>query len=106
MKHILTRLFEHKKLDRDEAKKVLVNISNGDYNDAQIAAFISVYLMRAISVNELLGFRDALLELCRPFDLKGVESIDIVGTGGDGKKYFQHLYLVISCSRWSRIQSN
>ena len=71
-----------------EAKKVLVNISNGEYNEAQIAAFISVYLMRSISVNELLGFRDALLELCRPFDLDGMESIDIVGTGGDGKNTF------------------
>ena len=88
MKHILTRLFEHRELNRDEAKRVLVNISNGDYNDAQIAAFISVYLMRSISVNELLGFRDALLELCLPFDLEGMESIDIVGTGGDGKNTF------------------
>lgn len=88
MKHILTRLFEHKKLDRKEAKSVLVSISNGEYNEAQIAAFISVYLMRSISVEELLGFRDALLELCRPFDLEGMESIDIVGTGGDGKNTF------------------
>lgn len=88
MKHILTRLFEHKKLNRKEAKDVLVKISNGDFNEAQIAAFISVYLMRSISVNELLGFRDALLELCRPFDLEGMESIDIVGTGGDGKNTF------------------
>ena len=88
MKHILTRLFEHKKLDRKEAKDVLVKISNGDFNESQIAAFISVYLMRSISVNELLGFRDALLELCRPFDLEGMESIDIVGTGGDGKNTF------------------
>lgn len=88
MKHILTRLFEHKQLDRKEAKDVLVKISNGDFNEAQIAAFISVYLMRSISVNELLGFRDALLELCRPFDLEGMESIDIVGTGGDGKNTF------------------
>ena len=88
MKQLLTRLFEHKKLDRDEAKKVLVSISNGAYNESQIAAFISVYLMRAISVDELLGFRDALLELCVPFDLEGVKSIDIVGTGGDGKDTF------------------
>lgn len=88
MKHILTRLFEHQKLDRKEAKEVLVNISNSAYNEAQIAAFISVYLMRSISVDELLGFRDALLELCLPFDLEGIESIDIVGTGGDGKNTF------------------
>lgn len=88
MKKILTRLFEHQKLDRKEAKNILVNISNGAYNESQIAAFISVYLMRKISVNELLGFRDALLELCKPFDLEGLESIDIVGTGGDGKNTF------------------
>jgi len=88
MKHILTRLFEHEKLGRKEAEEVLVKISNGEYNEAQIAAFISVYLMRSISVNELLGFRDALLELSRPFDIEGIESIDIVGTGGDGKNTF------------------
>lgn len=88
MKHILTRLFEHEKLGRKEAEEVLVKISNGEYNESQIAAFISVYLMRSISVNELLGFRDALLELSHPFDLEGIESIDIVGTGGDGKNTF------------------
>ena len=88
MKKILTRLFEHQKLNRSEAKDVLVNISKGQYNDSQIAAFISVYLMRAISVEELLGFRDALLELCKSIDLEGAETIDIVGTGGDGKDTF------------------
>jgi len=88
MKKILTRLFEHQKLNRSEAKEVLVNISKGQYNDSQIAAFISVYLMRAISVEELLGFRDALLELCKAIDLEGAETIDIVGTGGDGKDTF------------------
>ena len=88
MKKILTRLFEHQKLNRPEAREVLVNISKGQYNEAQIAAFISVYLMRAISVDELLGFRDALLELCKAIDLEGAETIDIVGTGGDGKDTF------------------
>ena len=66
MKTILSRLFEHKKLSREEAREILVNISNNQYNEAQIAAFMTVYLMRAISVEELQGFRDALLELCRP----------------------------------------
>ncbi len=88
MKTILTRLFEHKKLSRAEAREILVNISNNQYNEAQIAAFMTVYLMRAISVEELQGFRDALLELCLPVDLEGIESIDIVGTGGDGKNTF------------------
>ena len=88
MKKILSHLFEHKKLSREEAREILVNISNNEYNEAQIAAFITVYLMRAMSVEELQGFRDALLELCRPIDLEGMESIDIVGTGGDGKNTF------------------
>ncbi len=88
MKNILTQLFDHKKLSRVEAKEILVKIANNEYNDAQIAAFISVYLMRAISVEELQGFRDALLELCLPIDLEGIDSIDIVGTGGDGKNTF------------------
>lgn len=88
MKKILTQLFEHKKLSRQEAKEILVKIANNEYNDAQIAAFISVYLMRTISVEELQGFRDALLELCVKVDLEGIESIDVVGTGGDGKNTF------------------
>jgi anthranilate phosphoribosyltransferase len=88
MKNILSRLFEHKKLSRVEAREILVNISNNQYNESQIAAFMTVYLMRAISVEELQGFRDALLELCLPVDLEGVESVDIVGTGGDGKNTF------------------
>jgi anthranilate phosphoribosyltransferase len=88
MKKILTRLFEHKRLTRAEAREILVKISNEEYNDAQIAAFITVYLMRAISVDELNGFRDALLELCRRVDLEGVPTIDLCGTGGDGKNTF------------------
>ncbi len=88
MKKILTRLFEHKKLTRIEAKEILVNISNQVYNESEIAAFITVYLMRAISVDELNGFRDALLELCQRIDLDGVPTIDLCGTGGDGKNTF------------------
>ncbi|MEM9919001.1 MAG: anthranilate phosphoribosyltransferase [Bacteroidota bacterium] len=88
MKEILSHLFDHKKLSRDKAREILVNIANNKYNEAQISAFVTVYLMRSISVDELLGFRDALLELCRPVDMEGVESIDIVGTGGDGKNTF------------------
>lgn len=88
MKKILTHLFEHKRLSRKEAKDILVKISNNEYNHSQIAAFMTVYLMRAISVEELEGFRDALLELCLKIDLGDLESIDIVGTGGDGKNTF------------------
>ena len=88
MKVILSKLFEHKKLTRDEAKEILVNISQNKYNDSQIAAFITVYLMRPISVEEMQGFREALLELCIPVHLKGYDTIDVCGTGGDGKNTF------------------
>ena len=88
MKAILGKLFDHKKLSKAEAKDILINISAGKYNEAQISAFITVYLMRPIAVEELQGFREALLELCVPVDLEGVETIDVCGTGGDGKNTF------------------
>ncbi|HMK05595.1 MAG TPA: anthranilate phosphoribosyltransferase [Ferruginibacter sp.] len=88
MKKVLNYLFEHKSLSRDQAKEVLYNISKAVYSDAEIAAFITVYLMRSITIDELQGFRDALLELCIPVDLDGHEVMDIVGTGGDGKNTF------------------
>jgi anthranilate phosphoribosyltransferase len=88
MKKILNYLFEHKTLGREEAKEVLLSISNGLYNETEIAAFITVYLMRSITIDELQGFRDALLQLCIRVNLNDGEVIDIVGTGGDGKNTF------------------
>jgi anthranilate phosphoribosyltransferase len=88
MKKILQILFEHKVLDRATAKEVLVNIGKGVYNEHEVTAFMTVYLMRSITIEELQGFRDALLELCIPVDLNGYDVIDIVGTGGDGKNTF------------------
>lgn len=88
MQKILKYLFEHKTLDREQAKQTLVDLSNGKYNEHQIAAFITVYMMRSITIAELQGFRDALLELCVPVDLGEMELMDIVGTGGDGKDTF------------------
>ena len=88
MKKLLTRLYNHETLSQKEAYETLVKISNGKMNDAQMASFMTVFLMRNITVGELQGFRDALIELRRPIDLKGQESIDIVGTGGDGKNTF------------------
>lgn len=88
MKEILQYLFDHKTLVKEDAKQVLTNIASGQYNDAEIAAFISVYLMRSVTVDELSGFRDALLELCIPVDLSEFNSIDVCGTGGDGKNTF------------------
>lgn len=88
MKKILQLLFEHKTLSREQAKEVLVNLGKLVYNEHEITAFMTVYLMRSISIEELQGFRDALLELCVPVDLNGYQSLDIVGTGGDGKNSF------------------
>jgi anthranilate phosphoribosyltransferase len=88
MKQILQYLFEHKSLTREQAKDTLINISKGLYNESEITAFITVFLMRSITIDELHGFRDALLELCIRVDLNGYDVIDIVGTGGDGKNTF------------------
>lgn len=88
MKNILNRLINNELLSKDEAKNVLVNISNGSYNPSQIAAFLTVYMMRSISIDELAGFREALQELCVRIDLSDYNTIDLVGTGGDGKDTF------------------
>lgn len=88
MKRILQYLFEHKTLSRESAKEALVNIGKGVYNEHEVTAFMTVYLMRSITIEELQGFRDALLELCVKADLAQYEAMDIVGTGGDGKNTF------------------
>lgn len=88
MKKILQYLFEYKTLSRGQAKEMLIGISGNQYSDTEVTAFITVFLMRSITIEELQGFRDALLELCVKVDLNGHKVIDIVGTGGDGKNTF------------------
>jgi len=88
MREILNHLFEHKTLDRNESERVLTNIAKGVYSDSEIAAFLTVYLMRSITVDELTGFRDALRNLCIAVDLSEFEPMDVCGTGGDGKDTF------------------
>ncbi len=88
MKKILQFLFEHKTLPREQAKEVLLNIGKSVYNEHEVTAFMTVYLMRSVTIEELQGFRDALLELCVKVDMNGFPVIDIVGTGGDGKNTF------------------
>jgi anthranilate phosphoribosyltransferase len=88
MRNILNHLFEHKTLSRQEAEEVLTSIASGKYSEPEIAAFVTVYLMRSITVEELSGFRDALLNLCLRIDLDGMDTIDVCGTGGDGKDTF------------------
>lgn len=88
MKKILNYLYEYKSLGREQAKEVLINISNGLYNETEISSFITVYLMRSITIGELQGFKDALMELCLSLHMTEYELLDIVGTGGDGKNTF------------------
>jgi len=88
MKKLLQYLFEHKTLTREQAKEVLVQISQGVYNEHEITSFVTVFLMRSITIDELMGFRDALLSLAVKIDIGGENTIDIVGTGGDGKDTF------------------
>jgi anthranilate phosphoribosyltransferase len=88
MKQLLNRLINYETISKAEAREALVNISNGEYNESQIAAFITVYMMRSITIEELEGFRDALLELCLAIDLKDYDPVDLCGTGGDGKDTF------------------
>lgn len=88
MKAILSRLYDHDLLSRAEARQILLEIAHQAYNEIQVAAFATVFNMRPVTRSELQGFRDALLELCVPLDLQGQETLDVVGTGGDGKNTF------------------
>ena len=88
MREVLNNLFEYKSLNKDNAKEILKNLAQGAYNNSQVASFLTVYLMRSITVDELEGFREAMLELCIPVDLSDYDPIDLCGTGGDGKDTF------------------
>lgn len=88
MKEILNDLYQHKKLTEYQAKEVLINIAQEKYNDAHLASFMTVFMMRPITVEELLGFRNALKKLAIKVDFSDYNTIDIVGTGGDGKDTF------------------
>lgn len=88
MKDILYKMFEQKNLTRQEAHDILLNIADSRYNNEQLAAFMTVFLMRSITTDEIAGFRDAILERRVPVDFGNENAIDIVGTGGDGKNTF------------------
>lgn len=88
MKAILNKLYNHERLSKSEAKQVLIDIAAGNYNDAHLASFMTVFMMRPITVDELFGFRNALKELAIKVDFSAYNTIDIVGTGGDGKDTF------------------
>jgi anthranilate phosphoribosyltransferase len=89
MRDVLNHLFNHQNLTQADAKEILTNIAKGGiYNPSQVAAFLTVFIMRGITVEELSGFREAMLELCIPVDLAEYDPMDLCGTGGDGKDTF------------------
>lgn len=88
MKHILLKLLDYQYLTREESRSLLTAIVNGEVPEAQLSAIITTFLMRSISVDEVLGFREALMEMRTHIDLSDYRAVDIVGTGGDGKNTF------------------
>lgn len=88
MKSTLQRLIKGETLSKDEAREILLGITEEKYNDAQVTVFLTVFMMRPITANELNGFREALLEKAVKVDLGTKDAIDLCGTGGDGKDTF------------------
>jgi anthranilate phosphoribosyltransferase len=88
MKDILNHLYKGNTLDRQGAKEIMTQIGQNVFSDIEISSFLTVFLMREITSGELAGFRDALLDLCHKVDLNGYRTIDVCGTGGDGKNTF------------------
>lgn len=88
MKKTLNKLYNHERLSKSEAKDVLKDIAAEKFNHAHLASFMTVFMMRPITVEELSGFREALRELAIKIDFSDFNTIDIVGTGGDGKNTF------------------
>jgi anthranilate phosphoribosyltransferase (EC 2.4.2.18) len=88
MKQILQYLFNHNTLSKAEAKAILIEIAQNKFNENEVTSFVTVFLMRSITLEELEGFREALLALSLPVELQEDDLLDIVGTGGDGKNTF------------------
>lgn len=88
MKDILHYLYSYQTLTKEQAKEILQNISLKKYNEIQIASFLTVFSMRSITVDEMNGFVEALKENCIKVNLDGYDTIDMCGTGGDGKNTF------------------
>ena len=101
MKEILDQLINQQTLNTEQSRGIMLRIANEEFSDAEIAAFLTTYLMRPISVEELSGFRDALLELAIKIDFSDIEAIDLCGTGGDGKDTFNISTLsAVGCWSW------
>ena len=88
MKDILNRMLNHEELSREEMKNILIGITQSEYPTEQITALLTALQMRGVTVDELLGFRDGILETGVPAILNADRYIDVVGTGGDRKNTF------------------
>ncbi|MEZ4686006.1 MAG: anthranilate phosphoribosyltransferase [Bacteroidia bacterium] len=88
MKQTLESLYNQHTLDRKEAGILLGHMAEGRYNEAQIASFLTVFQLRGITLEELIGFRQELLARCKAVDLSDYDPVDLCGTGGDGKDTF------------------
>lgn len=88
MKDILNRLTNHEVLSRTEARDLLSGLIYNKKNNSEIAAVLTCYIMRSITIDEILGFRDSLRGMSEQIDLSMYKTIDIVGTGGDQKNTF------------------
>ena len=88
MKNILEKLYSQEYLSEQEASNLLTGIVNKEFNDAQIASILTVFIMRPINSTELIAFQNVLLEMAIPFETDGLDTIDVCGTGGDGKNSF------------------
>ncbi|WP_339609919.1 anthranilate phosphoribosyltransferase [uncultured Planktosalinus sp.] len=88
MKEILEYLYQHKTLTKKEAKQILMDIASEKYNHYEVTSFLTAFIMRNITIDELRGFREALLELAINIDLSAYNPMDVCGTGGDGKNTF------------------
>ena len=86
LQKILKQLFEHRPLSCTQAQEVMLQMSKGEFNEHELSAFMTVYLMRSITIEELMGFRSALLELAVKVKIEQESLLDIVGTGGDGDR--------------------
>ncbi|PTB97832.1 anthranilate phosphoribosyltransferase [Marivirga lumbricoides] len=103
MKEILNKLSQYNILTQEEAKEILLRIGKGEFNNSHLAAFMAMFMMRPVTVEELGGFRDALMELCVPIDLSAYDGMDLCGTGGDGKNTFNistlSAFVVAACGQ-------
>ena len=88
MKNLLKDLYNHKIMSKEESKAALISLTDGSANSSQISSFLTVFLLRDITSEELDGFREAMIELSIDVDIDGDELIDLCGTGGDGKDTF------------------